>query len=40
MKHNSFLKVFSELCDIAFLKKKVEIKIKHLETPWLTKVSQ
>ena len=35
--HDNFLKIFSDLYDIAFPNKEIEIKTKHLGTPWITK---
>ena len=34
--YNNFLKIFSDLYDIAFPKKEIEIKSKYLNTPWIT----
>ena len=35
--YNIFLKIFSDLYDVAFPKKEIEIKSKYLNTPWITK---
>ena len=35
--NDNFLKIFSDLYDIAFPNKEIEIKTKHLGTPWITK---
>ena len=35
--YNTYLKIFSDLYDIAFPKKEIEIKSKYLNTPWFTK---
>ena len=35
--YDNFLKIFSDLYDIAFPNKEIEIKTKHLGTPWITK---
>ena len=35
--YGNFLKIFSDLCDIAFPNKEIEIKTKHLGAPWITK---
>ena len=35
--YDIFLNVFSDLYDIAFPKKEIEIKTKLLNTPWITK---
>ena len=34
---NCFLKIFSDLYDVVFPKKEIEIKGKYLNTPWITK---
>ena len=34
--YNNFLKIFSDLYDIAFPKKEIEIKSKYLNTLWIT----
>ena len=34
--YNNFLKIFSDLYDIAFPKKEIEIKSKYLNNPWIT----
>ena len=35
--YNIFLKIFSDLYDVAFPKKEIEIKSKYLNTPWMIK---
>ena len=35
--YDNFLKFFSDLYDISFPNKEIEIKTKHLGTPWITK---
>ena len=35
--YNILLKMFSDLYDVAFPNKNIEIKSKHLNTPWITK---
>ena len=35
--YNIFFKIFSDLYDVAFPKKEIEIKSKYLYTPWITK---
>ena len=35
--YNTYLKIFSDLYDIAFPKKEIKIKSKYLNTPWFTK---
>ena len=35
--YNIFLKIFSDLYNVAFPKKEIEIKSKYLNTPWITK---
>ena len=35
--YGNFLKIFSDLYDIAFPNREIEIKTKHLGTPWITK---
>ena len=34
--YNNFLKIFSDLYDVAFPKKEIEVKSKYLNTPWIT----
>ena len=34
---NKFLKIVSDLFDIAFPKNNIEVKNKHLNTPWIAK---
>ena len=35
--YDNFLKIFSDLYDITFPNKEIEIKTKHLRTPWIKK---
>ena len=34
--YNNFLKIFSDLYDVTFPKKEIEVKSKYLNTPWIT----